>query len=189
MHRPNVAPLAIHKGYPFSQHPRLHGVPQQHYQRPYNSITPPSTPGSGGFDHHHDGYLLPMEPPSSQRIFHNYLRAFYPFHPARDVSPSTVTLPLEQGDIILVHSVHTNGWADGTLLDTAARGWLPTNYCEAYDQPTMRPLLHALMDFWDTIRGGYSDDASLQFHNRDFVRGLIAGVRYLLVRGKNYIST
>ena len=178
--RPQVAPLNIDKGRSSS----MRGQGSRYYnklrQQQHSNITPPSTPGTD--DHHyHHGYPS-MESPS-RRIFHNYLRAFYPFHPSCDVSPSTVTLPLEQGDIILVHSVHTNGWADGTLLDTAARGWLPTNYCEAYDHPTMRPLLYALMDFWDTIRGGYSD-ASLQVHNRDFVRGLIAGVRFLLV-GRN----
>lgn len=120
----------------------------------------------------------PEEPPRA--IFHNYLRAFYPFHPAGDVSPSTVTLPLDQGDIILVHSVHTNGWADGTLLDSGNRGWLPTNYCEAYDQLPMRPLLKALTDFWDIIRGGCGSSLK-DFGNQDLMRGPIAGVRFLLV--------
>lgn len=114
-------------------------------------------------------------------VFHNYIRAFYPFQPNDAVSSSTVTLPLEQGDIILVHSIHTNGWADGTVLDTGARGWLPTNYCEAYDLLPMRPLLRALTDFWDVIRGGCESNLQ-QFRNQDYMRGLIAGVRYLLVR-------
>lgn len=121
------------------------------------------------------------EPQDAPRaVFHNYLRAFYPFHPAGNVSPSTVTLPLEQGDIILVHSVHTNGWADGTLLDSGNRGWLPTNYCEAYDQLPMRPLLKALTDFWDIIRGGCGSSLK-DFGNQDLMRGPIAGVRFLLV--------
>lgn len=119
----------------------------------------------------------------SRAVFHNYLRAFYPFHPAGDVSPATVTLPLDQGDIILVHSVHTNGWADGTLLDTGARGWLPTNYCEAYDHVPMRPLLKALTDFWDIIRGGCGSPL-VDFGNQDLVRGLIAGVRFLLEKSE-----
>lgn len=117
---------------------------------------------------------------SPRPVFHNYLRAFYPFQPSGDVSPSTVTLPLEQGDIILIHSVHTNGWADGTLLETGARGWLPTNYCEAYDQLPMRPLLKALTDFWEIIEGGCKNPSS-HLGNQDLVRGLIAGVRFLLV--------
>lgn len=149
--KPHIAPLKVVKGLSLSTANLSHS----------SQITPPPTP---------------MEP--SPYVFHNYLRAFDPFHPSSDVSPDTVTLPLEQGDIILVHSVHTNGWADGTLLDTAARGWLPTNYCEAYDQLPMQPLLQALTDFWDIIRGG---NPSTYFGNQDLVRGLIAGVRFLLV--------
>jgi hypothetical protein len=113
--------------------------------------------------------------------FQNYLRAFYPFQPAASLSTSTVTLPLNAGDIILVHSIHTNGWADGTLLESGARGWLPTNYCEAYDYTPVRPLLKALTEFWDVIR---SDTGSTMevFRNQDYMRGLIAGVRFLLER-------
>lgn len=111
--------------------------------------------------------------------FHNYLRAFYPFQPTDPLAPSTVTLPLEAGDIILVHSIHTNGWADGTLLDNGSRGWLPTNYCEAYEHLYMRPLLKALTDFWDVIRHGSGSTLDV-FRNQDYMRGLIAGVRFLL---------
>ena len=136
-------------------------------------MTPPLTPHSSREE-------MVDRNDQERLVFHNYLRAFYPFQPSGAVSSSTVTLPLDQGDIILVHSVHTNGWADGTLLDTGARGWLPTNYCEAYDQLFMRPLLKALMDFWDIIRAGCG--SSLQdFSNQDYMRGLIAGVRFLLV--------
>jgi hypothetical protein len=116
----------------------------------------------------------------SRNSFPNYLRAFYPFHSPSTVSPSTVTLPLNRGDIILVHSVHTNGWADGTLLETGARGWLPTNYCEEYDHHPMRHLLKALTDFWDIMRGGSGSTLEI-FGNQDYMRGLIAGVRFLLV--------
>ncbi|KAF7512384.1 hypothetical protein GJ744_001319 [Endocarpon pusillum] len=137
-----------------------------------DQTTPPLTP--------HDA----SEPRSKanepvRSTFHNYLRAFYPFHPPASVSPSAVTLPLDAGNIILVHSIHTNGWADGTLLDTGARGWLPTNYCEGYEHIPMRPLLKALADFWDVIRS--RKDATLAiFRDQDYMRGLIAGVRFLL---------
>jgi hypothetical protein len=61
---------------------------------------------------------------------------------------------------------------------TGETGWLPTNYCEAYENPPMWPLLKSLTDFWDTIRTGNS---SLDiFGNQDYMRGLIAGVRVLL---------
>ncbi|KIV95092.1 hypothetical protein PV10_02784 [Exophiala mesophila] len=111
--------------------------------------------------------------------FHDYLRALYPFQPSSPHSSTTVTLPLNSGDIILIHSIHVNGWADGTLLDTGARGWLPTNYCDAYDYPAMRPLLRALTEFWDIVR--CSSDCNWNiFRNQDYMRGLVAGVRALL---------
>ncbi len=169
-----VAPLHIVKsisGFPSATSP---ANPPNHDAQPHtiHQMTPPLTPQD-------------MTQPSisshkpTRPTFHNYLRAFYPFHPTASVAPSTVTLPLDAGNIILVHSIHINGWADGTLLDTGARGWLPTNYCEGYEHIPMRPLLKALTDFWDVIRHG--NDATLDiFRNQDYMRGLIAGVRYLL---------
>ncbi|EXJ64793.1 hypothetical protein A1O7_01131 [Cladophialophora yegresii CBS 114405] len=118
---------------------------------------------------------------SSPARFHNYLRALYPFQPSSPHSSTTVTLPLSAGDIILVHSVHVNGWADGTLLETGARGWLPTNYCEGYDYAAMRPLLKALTEFWDLVRCASETNLGL-FRNQDYMRGLVAGVRALLER-------
>ncbi|PGH22907.1 hypothetical protein AJ80_02956 [Polytolypa hystricis UAMH7299] len=139
-------------------------------------MTPPLTPHSSREE-------IVDRNGQERSVFHNFLRAFYPFQPNESVTSSSVTLPLDQGDVILVHSVHTNGWADGTLLDTGARGWLPTNYCEAYDQVAMRPLLKALTDFWDIIRGGCGNTLH-QFANQDYMRGLIAGVRFLLEKSE-----
>ncbi|KIX00121.1 uncharacterized protein Z518_10258 [Rhinocladiella mackenziei CBS 650.93] len=119
---------------------------------------------------------------STHARFYNYLRALYPFQPSPH-SSTTVTLPLNAGDIILVHSVHVNGWADGTLLETGARGWLPTNYCEAYDYAAMRPLLRALTEFWDIVRCGSDSNLNL-FRSQDYMRGLVAGVRALLERSE-----
>ncbi|KAH8685481.1 ras guanine-nucleotide exchange protein-like protein [Tricladium varicosporioides] len=137
-----------------------------------SQITPPATPNGSQEDLNSQ-----MEP--AQPVFHNFLRAFYPFHPTYAISDSTVTLPLNEGDVILVHSIHTNGWADGTLLISGARGWLPTNYCEAYDPESMRNLLKALLNFWDLLRSGLTSDSEV-FGNQEFMRGIIAGVRYLL---------
>src|SRR4029077_8524447 len=121
----DVAPLNVVKGKPRPQVPHLtfstditsaaafpEGKPVY--------MTPPLTPFEKGDE-------MGDRADPGRAVFHNYLRAFYPFHPSGAVSPSTVTLPLDQGDIILVHSVHINGWADGTLLETGDRGWLPTN--------------------------------------------------------------
>ncbi|KAF2690866.1 ras guanine-nucleotide exchange protein-like protein [Lentithecium fluviatile CBS 122367] len=141
-----------------------------------SQISPPLTPRSS-----RDALL--QQP--SQPVFHNYLRAFYHFHPSTTVSSSTdessITVPITQGDVILVHSVHPNGWADGTLLASGARGWLPTNYCEAYDHPSIRNLLNALTHLWDHVRDGENGDL-LVFTKQDYVRGMIAGVRFFLER-------
>ncbi|KAI1210778.1 ras GEF [Annulohypoxylon truncatum] len=143
---------------------------------PYSQsqITPPSTPNDSQEE------LIPQPTPSNP-IFHNFLRAFYPFHPTYAMTDSTVTLPLNEGDVVLVHSIHTNGWADGTLLVSGARGWLPTNYCEAYDPDEMRNLLKALLNFWDLLRSTATNDRDI-FGNQEFMKGIIAGVRYLLER-------
>lgn len=174
--KPHIPPLKISKSNSnLSESSNdTKSIPSRFYSAWGSSeMTPPLTPK--------DTQDTNMDQPEAPRpVFHNYLRAFYPFHPAGNVSPSTVTLPLDQGDIILVHSVHTNGWADGTLLDSGNRGWLPTNYCEAYDQLPMRPLLKALTDFWDIIRGGCGSSLK-DFGNQDLMRGPIAGVRFLLV--------
>ncbi|KAI1269377.1 RasGEF domain-containing protein [Xylariaceae sp. FL1019] len=135
-------------------------------------LTPPSTPNES------QEALVP-QPQPSHPVFHNFLRAFYPFQPAVTVTDSTITLPLSEGDVVLVHSIHTNGWADGTLLATGSRGWLPTNYCEAYNPEEMRNLLKALLNFWDLLRSSVADDQDI-FENQEFMKGIIAGVRYLL---------
>jgi hypothetical protein len=141
-----------------------------------SQISPPLTPRTS-----REG--LPQRQPA-QPVFHNYLRAFYHFHPSSTVSSSTdessITVPINQGDVILVHSVHPNGWADGTLLASGARGWLPTNYCEAYDHTTIRSLLNALTHLWDLVRDGENGDL-IVFTKQDYVRGMIAGVRFFLV--------
>ena len=115
-----------------------------------------------------------------QPQFHYYLRAKYPYHPPYDCTLSTVNLPLNVGDIVLIHSVHVNGWADGTLLNSGLRGWLPTNYCEPYDHAPMRNLMKALTVFWDVVRGS-DHGITAPFYNQDYTRGLIAGTRCLLV--------
>ena len=137
-------------------------------------MTPPATPNGSQED------LLAAVSPAPP-VFHNFLRAFFQFQPTYTMSDSTVTLPLSEGDVVLVHSIHTNGWADGTLLVSGARGWLPTNYCEAYDPDEMRNLLKALLNFWDLLRSTAVNDSEI-FGNQEFMKGIIAGVRYLLER-------
>jgi hypothetical protein len=176
-----VTPLSAHQAHNVgssntSEHKRSassHGSNTHLSTGSHSQITPPATP-NGSQENLHQQLDAP------QPLFHNFLRAFYPFHPTYAISDSTVTLPLDEGDVVLVHSIHTNGWADGTLLATGARGWLPTNYCEAYEPDSMRNLLKALLNFWDLLRSGLTSDSEV-FGKQEFMRGIIAGVRYLLV--------
>ncbi|KYK55880.1 Ras guanine-nucleotide exchange protein [Drechmeria coniospora] len=138
-------------------------------------MTPPATPNGSSEDL--DASPHSQAPPD----FHNFLRAFYSFNPSYAMTDSSVTLPLEEGDVVLIHSVHTNGWADGTLLATGARGWLPTNYCDAYEPDEMRSLLKALLNFWDLLRSTSVNDNEM-FRNQEFMKGIVAGVRFLLER-------
>jgi len=164
-----VAPLAIQK-----TRSGDHGSDTMSSAAIYSQsdITPPVTPNGSQEDLN--------TPPNEAKVFHNFLRAFYPFQPTNAMTDSTVTLPLNEGDVVLVHSIHTNGWADGTLLASGARGWLPTNYCEPYDPEELRNLLRALLNFWDLLRSAGIDDTEI-FGNQEFMKGIIAGVRYLLV--------
>lgn len=143
-----------------------------------SQMSPPISPKLS----HEDLQAIKDEP---EATFHNYLRAFHDFHPATSVSSTTtekssVTVPINQGDVILVHSIHPNGWADGTLLASGARGWLPTNYCEAYDHPSIVNLLNSLTRLWDLVRNG-ENQSLMVFTRHDYVRGMIAGVRFFLV--------
>lgn len=142
----------------------------------HSQMTPPETPHDFQGEESPESLPETLPPP----IFHNFLRAFYPFHPSDAMSDSSVTLPLDEGDVVLIHSIHTNGWADGTLLATGDRGWLPTNYCEAYEPDDMRALLKALLNFWDLLRSTSVKDTEI-FGSQEFMKGIIAGVRYLLV--------
>lgn len=139
-----------------------------------SQITPPATP-----DGIEDDQMCGLE--DHQPVFHNFLRANYPFQPTDIPADSTVTLPLNQGDVVLVHSIHINGWADGTLLLNGSRGWLPTNYCGKYDEEYMRGLLKALLTFWELLQSGVAINDPI-FSNQEFMRGIIGGVRYLLER-------
>jgi hypothetical protein len=177
-----VAPLNIHKSPKRSRaaifdHSRQssrgsHSVRSQSQSQ----ISPPLTPKTS------NEVMAQQTPP--QPVFHNYLRAFYHYEPTSTVCSSTdessITVAIKQGDVILVHSVHPNGWADGTLLASGARGWLPTNYCEPYDHPAVRNLLNALTHLWDLVREGENGDL-LAFMRQDYVRGMISGIRFFLV--------
>jgi hypothetical protein len=122
--------------------------------------------------------------PEVHPLDHKYLRASHGYQPEQTtISGSSggisITAPLREGDIVLIHLTHPNGWADGTILSTGTRGWIPTNYCQIYDPRPMRSLLHALTQMWDYLCLGANDDALFD-DRQDYVQGLVAGVRRLL---------
>lgn len=160
-------------------------------------IAPPPTQGRRGSSHgrkqlpiqtqtQHQELTPPATPHGSQEslaVFDSkrmsFLRAYFPFTPPFNPSETTetITLPLTTGDVILVHSVHTNGWADGTILSNGMRGWLPTNYCEPYEPEEIRNLLNACLGLFEKFRAGGAGsigDASM-------VANVVTGVKLLLV--------
>ncbi|KAK9459162.1 ras guanine nucleotide exchange factor domain-containing protein [Lipomyces oligophaga] len=107
--------------------------------------------------------------------FHPFLRASYPFDPSSLDSPMAGgCLCLQPGDLVLVHSFDKSGWADGSSLSHAHRGWVPSNYCEPYDPPQIRPLLLAALS---ALTGTRLEAAhSVQVASMT----IISGVRFLL---------
>lgn len=181
-----VAPLRIQKpkrtssngsrkSRPRSQHSKNQSQGTQSHSS-HQQMTPPPTPSTS-----QDSLVAAPEPPenrSKSPAFKPFVRAFFPFHPAFSPNSSTVTLPLNAGDLILVHSIHTNGWADGTMLSSGARGWLPTNYCEEYDVDQIRQSLKACISLFDQFKTGNPGSFRV---SQTLVGDVVAGVRYLLV--------
>ncbi|KAI9884572.1 MAG: hypothetical protein M1823_003644 [Watsoniomyces obsoletus] len=143
-------------------------------QREPNELTPSISDEND--DHERISSLPSLLRPSPAA--RHFLRAFCSFEP-EESSSTTITLSLLEGDLIMVHSVHTNGWADGTRLASGARGWLPTNYCDVYEPEAIKTLLDALREIWARLR---TEDATQGRFEPDetFVRGMIEGVRWLL---------
>ncbi|PFH62423.1 hypothetical protein XA68_13649 [Ophiocordyceps unilateralis] len=167
-----VAPLDIAQAQAANGSSYPSQLPNNLYMQ--SQMTPPATPNSSQED------LSPDEA-ADPPVFNSFLRAFFPFTPSGAMTESSVTIALNEGDVVLVHSVHTNGWADGTLLASGARGWLPTNYCSPYYPEPIRSLLKSLLNFWDLLRSAAVDDNEI-FKNQEYIKGIIAGVRFLLDR-------
>ena len=104
-----------------------------------------------------------------------YLRALHSFKPSAHETTGSVCLELEPSQIIQVHTLHSSGWADGTLLANGNRGWFPSNYCEPYTLSAMRPLLSAAALLHATVRSGRLN------HYQAAVACIVSGVRGLLV--------
>lgn len=137
-------------------------------------ITPPVTP-MGSFENVNQLTI------DCETKFPNFLRAIYPFNPTHAPADNAVTLEFNEGDIILVHTTHINGWADGTILTNGERGWLPTNYCKTYEPEPMRILLISFLNLWEQVRYNLGRNRN-RFPTQELMRCILAGVRYLLER-------
>ncbi|KAK6518930.1 hypothetical protein TWF281_003622 [Arthrobotrys megalospora] len=107
-----------------------------------------------------------------------FMRAFYHFRPFQNADTATVTIALSPGDMIMVHNIHENGWADGTTLASGSRGWLPTNFCAAYEVDEMQPLLKASIAVFEECR--VASTASFVTASQTVVADVVNGVRHLL---------
>ncbi|KAK6495252.1 hypothetical protein TWF481_003278 [Arthrobotrys musiformis] len=120
---------------------------------------------------------------SSKRIsrpteYPAFMRAFYHFRPFQNADTATVTIALSPGDMIMVHNIHENGWADGTALASGSRGWLPTNFCASYEVDEMQPLLKASIAVFEECR--VASNASFVTASQTVVADVVNGVRHLL---------
>ncbi|PSK34427.1 hypothetical protein B9Z65_8753 [Elsinoe australis] len=124
-------------------------------------------------------------PPSLNRKYiralHDHIPTSTPAQKSRRAATKTVTV--RQGDVILVHLTNANGWADGTVLNSGDRGWLPANYCEPYDHEFIRVFFHGLTNIW-TAGARDNQVASWRGPRRDEVQTLVSGVKYVLDRTK-----
>lgn len=186
-----VAPLRIQKPKRTSSNASRKSRPRSHHSRnqsqgtqsqsSHQQMTPPPTPSTSQNSltaSETETKITNIRSSTSTPAFKPFVRAFFPFHPTFSADSSTVTLPLNAGDLILVHSIHTNGWADGTMLSSGARGWLPTNYCEEYDLDQIQLALKACMNLFDQFKTGNAGGPRL---SQSLVGDVVAGVRYLLV--------
>lgn len=129
----------------------------------------------------HEAYEnLAVEPTAKPTHFHHYLRGLHAFVPDGAQNSLSVNLPFDENDIMLIHSVLANGWADGTLLTNGQRGWVPTNFCTPYEREEIKKLMTALTDLWDLVHAPKFDH-SKPFNTQDVMQSFIAAVRYLLV--------
>ncbi|GAO49062.1 hypothetical protein G7K_3223-t2 [Saitoella complicata NRRL Y-17804] len=122
------------------------------------AATRPSTSSSQG---HSENDTL-SRPRTSDSSLHShggpaptYLRVLHQFQPQDAAQLDTVCLPLEAGQIVMVHALHPSGWADGSLLSTGERGWFPSNYCEPYGLRILRPLVSAVELVKGVLRQGH----------------------------------
>lgn len=122
-------------------------------------------------------------PPPLNRKYIRALHDHQPTQPSLEDSGrlTSKTITLHKGDVVLVHLTNSNGWADGTVLNSGDRGWIPANYCEPYDHEFVRIFFHGLTELW-TAAARANDKISWRSAPREAeVQALVTGVRHMLV--------
>lgn len=114
-----------------------------------------------------------------------YLRAVHDFEQPADTANndpegSSAKSNLTAGDIVMVHLTNSQGWADGTILNTGRRGWLPASYCQPYDHENVRAFFHGLTKLW-VVCNQDNVAASQRGRISSDIKPLVQGVRQSLV--------
>lgn len=116
-----------------------------------------------------------------------FLRALHTFDPSSlpnnsAEDPVSICLKFSQGDIALLHSVHSSGWGDATILSSSRRGWIPTNYFTTYNDEKISPLLRGILNFVinpKSLQISGSSENRFTF-SQEAITTIVAGVRSLL---------
>ncbi|KAL9050006.1 MAG: hypothetical protein Q9162_006888 [Coniocarpon cinnabarinum] len=107
--------------------------------------------------------------------------AFFDYVPDQALSADHIILTFKAGDLILVHEIQPHGWADGTLLTTGERGWLPKNYCKSYNEGRLMSLLLAVAAVEGSLKVTLDDtEGPLRVQIEYPMKQMIDAVRRLL---------
>jgi hypothetical protein len=177
------------KIYPPLPSPKLPRMPPEivihHLSSSYPSKSQPYIPSPSTLSASQEAQLPQQSQKQQLPVVHKYLRALYPFQPVSTVhehsnGERTFTPPFEKGDVIMVHYSHPSGWVDGHLLASGIRGWLPSNYCEPYNDPRMDCILDALAHIYGAIVIDKESGTLLSF-KRSSLWDLWVGIHSFLV--------
>lgn len=139
--------------------------------------------------------LSPSESEDDISIDFPFVRAIHSFNPStlatsgdsmgESEDPSLICCSFEESDIALIHSIHSSGWGDATLLKSGRRGWIPTNYFVPYADPKAVPLLSVVLNFVLNPRNheihNHSNNGIKAFtFSQASITNIVSGVRSLL---------
>lgn len=124
----------------------------------------------------------------AQPISYPFLRALHSFDsttlssnaqdPEND--PANICLSFQESEIILLHTIHSSGWGDATILSSGVRGWIPTNYFTPYTDAKMTALLSAVLGFVLNPKSQPLAAPDSFSFSQSSITGIVAGVRALL---------